>query len=89
MESFRRSGFPRGILPVLLLQKLFMRGEMKINTIKFEAALLQSSPNSKPIKINPEGGGEIIFEFDASQLENIKKFMGRDQTIWEFIAKEV
>ena len=61
----------------------------KNDTIKFHAALLQSSPNSKPIKINPEGGGEIVLEFDASQLENIKKFMGRDQIIWEFIAREV
>jgi hypothetical protein len=61
----------------------------KDKLIKFQAALLQSSPNSKPIKFNPEGGGEIIFEFDASQKENIKKFIGRDQVIWEFTGKEI
>ena len=58
-------------------------------SIKFQAALLQSSPNSKPIKFNPEGGGEIVFEFDASQAESIKKFIGKDQVIWEFVGKEV
>ena len=61
----------------------------KDKTIKFQAALLQSSPNSKPIKFNPEGGGEIIFEFDSSQREAIQKFIGRDQVIFEMIAREV
>lgn len=61
----------------------------KENNIKFQAALLQSSPNSKPIKFNPEGGGEIVFEFDSSQKESIKKFIGRDQVIFEMTAKEV
>jgi hypothetical protein len=61
----------------------------KEKNIKFQAALLQSSPNSKPIKFNPEGGGEIVLEFDASQKENIKKFIGMDQVIFEFSVKEV
>lgn len=47
------------------------------SVIIFEAALKQSTPGAKPIKFGPEGEAEIIFETDASQMEQIKKLIGQ------------
>lgn len=54
-----------------------MKKKNNTSAITFEAALKQSTPGAKPIRFGPEGEAEIIFEADASQVEQVKKLVGQ------------